>query len=138
MRFIIFLSVALLYIGCTTAFEETLHATLKVSDDKVGSVQELKATFSVINGTSETKTLIFNTGCQFAFTIEKDGKEVFNSMNLVLCTQAITEIVIDPSNKVEFEVSIDQEFELAPGKYQLKAFLLNHDNLESTKTFTIS
>ncbi len=138
MKFILFLSVALLYVGCSTAFEETLHTTLKISDDNVESVQELKATFTVINGTSDTQTLKFSTGCEFAFTIEKDGKEVFNSMNLVVCTQATTEVTLDPSSKKEFEVSINQEFELASGKYTLKAFLIGQDDLESSKTFTIS
>ncbi len=138
MKYILLLSISLLLASCSTAFEETLHTTLKLSDDKMGSVQELEATFTVVNGTSETKTIKFTTGCQFAFTIEKDGREVFNLMNLALCTQALTEIVLDPSGKIEFEISISQEFVLAPGKYQLKAFLIGHDNLESSKTFTIN
>ena len=137
MRLIFLLTIAILFDGCSTSFEETLHTTLKLSAIEMNSIQELEGTFKVINGTSETKTIKFISGCQFVFSIEKDGKEVFNSLSLALCTQEITEIEINPYEEMEYQISISQEFELEPGKYQLKAFLNSTDALESSKTFTL-
>ncbi len=137
MRLIFLLSCVILFLGCSTSFEETLHTTLKLSANEMNSIQELEGTFKVVNGTSETKTIEFATGCHFVFTIEKDGKEVFNSLASALCTQEITVIEIAPYKEIEFQISISQEFELEPGKYELKAFLIGHDDLKSSKTFTL-
>ncbi|MFA5669539.1 MAG: BsuPI-related putative proteinase inhibitor [Balneolaceae bacterium] len=122
------LTVILLALGCsTTSFKESLHTTLEL--------KELNAKFTLVNGTSETQVLNFTSGCQYGYTLEANNEVILHSATG--CIAVMTDIVLNPLDKKEFEFSLKYKGDLAPGTYKLKAYIIGKDELSNELIFEV-
>jgi|SRR5690554_4136393 len=122
------LSITLFVFGCSTSsFKESLHTTLEL--------KELNAKFTLINGSSETKVLDFTSGCQYGYTVETNGKKIYEWP--VVCPTVITEISLDPSEEKIFEFSLKDKVIFKSGTYKLKAYISEQDGLSNEVVFKV-
>ena len=122
------LSITLIVLGCSTSsFKESLHTTLEL--------KELNAKFTLINGSSETKVLDFTSGCQYGYTVETNGKKIYEWP--FACTDALSKISLNPTEKIVFEFSLKDRVDLKSGAYKLKAFIYEHNELNNEVAFGV-
>jgi|SRR5690554_4336832 len=122
------LSITFFALGCSTSsFKESLHTTLEL--------KKLNAKFTLVNGTSETKVLNFTSGCQYGYILEANNEVIQHSATG--CIAVMTDIVLTPLDKKEFEFSLKYKGDLAPGTYNLKAFINGYDDLSNELVFKV-
>jgi len=119
--------------------EGEVTTDLKLESDEISNIQDIEATFTVRNGTDEAKTYSFNSGCQSAFKVLKEGKEVFDASKNVFCTAALTSLTLQKKESKVITIPKYFDVELAPGKYTFKAFLIGYENeVEASKEFVVA
>jgi len=122
------LTITLIILGCSTStLKEGLHTTLELKG--------LDGKFTLINATSETQILGFSSGCQFNYTVQEIGGELYEWP--LICTQALTSFTLAPLEKKEFEFSINHRVNLKPGSYKLKAFVIGYEDLKNEMVFEV-
>jgi len=118
--------------------EGEVTTNLKLESDEISNLRDIEATFTVRNGTDETKKYSFSSGCQSAFKVLKEGVEVFNSIQNIGCTQATSSLKLQKreSKTVAIPKYLDEELE--PDKYIFKAFLIGYEQeVSASKKFFI-
>ncbi len=122
------LTITLIALGCSTStLKEGLHTTLELKGQA--------GKFTLINATSETQILGFSSGCQFNYTVQEIGGELYEWP--LICTQATTSFTLAPLEKKEFKFSIKDRVNLKPGTYKLKAYVIGYDDLNNEIVFEV-
>lgn len=101
-------------------------------------MQDVAATFTIVNDTDETKEYQFATGCQFAFKINQVDKNIFNSEEYHACTLATSSFILKEKENKTFSLSNFLDFELESGNYTIKAYLIGYeDEVNASKEFVV-
>ncbi|MDX1638904.1 MAG: BsuPI-related putative proteinase inhibitor [Balneolaceae bacterium] len=129
-------------IGSSSVEDSQLKLVLNLEKQEVGHLSQLEAQFSVKNISGGPISYRFSSGCQHGFTIEKGNELVFDSRMAYGCTQALTELNLEPGESKTYSILLesisDDEFKTNDaGIYQLNAFLLEGYSPEVSTSFTL-
>lgn len=118
-----------------------VRLTAHVNRIQIASLATATATFRVENGSPNTVTLHFNSGCQIMpFIVKQPNQVVYPAGGGWACTLALTELTLPPNGVSIVEVTVingssqGELVGLAPGDYVLYARLDSQElELESER-----
>lgn len=140
-RLALIFTLIVFFISCSVLSfgDGELTTDLKIESNEISNIQDIEATFTVRNAASNSKTYNFNSGCQAAFKILREGVEVFDSAKNVFCTQALTSFVLKKNESKSFSLPKYFDVALEQGNYSIKAYLIGYeDEVNASKKFVVN
>lgn len=110
---------------------------LDIKKEKITDLHDIEAEFKLTNISKKQVTYSFSSGCQSGYKIKRNDDVIFDSTKNLLCTMALTNIILKPEESKTIPISLESRDnkELAKGIYTLKAFLLDSNGVEISASF---
>ncbi|MFH5831383.1 BsuPI-related putative proteinase inhibitor [Halalkalibaculum sp. DA384] len=118
---------------------DSLRIELDFQNREISEPEDIEAEFVLENITDDTLRYRFSSGCQVGYFISTRGQRVFDSTERVMCTAALTKLVIEPGKSARYTISLEHfdtdDIQLEKGLYRLTAFLLGDYGVKITAPF---
>ena len=135
----LFLALFLASCNISNSLDYGIETNLKLESKKISNLSDIEATFTIRNGTDETKGYGFASACQFGFEILREGVEVFDLAKNSVCATVLTSFTLESNESISFTLPKYFDRTLEPGSYIIKSYLIGYENeVNATNGFVVS